>query len=235
MSAFAPAIRPHKLNVALFGPSASGKSYTALALAHQIGTRVALIDTEHGSSAFYHERFPHDRATLDPPFHPERYQALLDEAVAAGYDVVILDSLSPEWDGPGGCLALADEARQRQKTANRFTAWAEVTPRHDALFGAINRAPCSVLATFRGKPAYDLVTDAQGKSRPVRRALPGMIGREEGAGFEWDLLAALDERHRVTPVKSRFLALPAGQAQLVDAAWLGQIAQWRRDPAAQLV
>ena len=180
-------------------------------------------------------KLSHDIATLDPPFHPERYQALLDDAVAAGYDVVILDSLSPEWDGPGGCLALAEAVRQRQKTANRFTAWAEVTPRHDALFGAINRAPCSVIATFRGKPAYDLVTDERGKSKPVRRALPGIIGREEGAGFEWDLLAALDERHQATPVKSRFPALPAGQAQLVDAAWLAQIAQWRRDPAAQLV
>lgn len=235
MSAFTPATRPRKINVALFGPSGAGKSYTALGLACQLGVRIALIDTEHGSSAFYHERFPHDMASLDPPFHPERYLALLNDAVAAGYDVVILDSLSPEWDGPGGCLALADEVRFRQKTANRFTAWAEVTPRHDALFGAINRVPCSVIATFRGKPAYDLVADERGKSKPVRRALPGIIGREEGAGFEWDLLAALDERHRATPVKSRFQAFPAGQAQAVDAPWLAQIAQWRREPAAQLV
>ena len=235
MSSFAPATRPTKLNVALFGPSGAGKSYTALGLAHQLGSRVAVIDTEHASSALYRDRFPHDIASLAPPFHPERYQALLDDAVAAGYDVVILDSLSPEWDGPGGCLALAEEVRQRQKTANRFTAWAEVTPRHDALFGAINRVPCSVIATFRGKPAYDLVTDERGKSKPVRRALPGIIGREEGAWFEWDLLAALDERHRATPVKSRFQAFPAGQAQAVDAPWLAQIAQWRREPAVQLV
>jgi hypothetical protein len=185
MSSFAPATRPVKLNVALFGPSGAGKSYTALGLARQLGSRVALIDTEHASSAFCQDRFPHDIASLAPPFHQERYQALLDEAGAAGYDVVVIDSSSPEWDGPSGCLALADEVQQWQKTANRFTAWAAITPRHDALFGAINRAPCSILATFRGKPAYDLVTHERGKSKPVRRALPGIIGREEGAGFEW--------------------------------------------------
>jgi DNA polymerase III delta prime subunit len=230
MSRFHPASRPSKLNIAFFGPSGAGKTYTALALAHQLGSRVALVDTEHESSALYAGRFPHDVVALDPPFHPERYAELLAAAVAEGYDVVILDSLSPEWDGPGGCLALVADVQRQQKTPNSFTAWAAVTPRHDALFGAINRAPCSVIGTFRAKPAYDLVPDGQGRTKPVRRALPGLIGREEGAGFEWDLLVALDAQHRATPVKSRFLTLPTGRTQLVDAAWLQTIAAWRRAP-----
>lgn len=231
---FRPATRPQKLNVALFGPSGAGKTYTALGLAHQFGSRVAVIETEHESSALYAARFPHDLAALAPPFHPERYRALLEEAAAAAYDVVIIDSLSPEWDGPGGCLALAAEVEKRQRTPNRFTAWADVTPRHDALFSTINRVPCSVIATFRAKPAYDLVKDDHGKSKPVRRALPGLIGREEGAGFEWDLLAVLDEHHRATPVKSRFPHLRVGESRPVDAAWLAELAAPLTTPAPVL-
>lgn len=231
---FRPATRPQKLNIALFGPSGAGKTYSALGLAHQLGSRVAVIETEHESSALYASRFPHDIAALTPPFHPERYRELLEEAAAADYDVVIIDSLSPEWDGPGGCLALATEAEKRQRTPNRFTAWADVTPRHDALFSAINRVPCSVIATFRAKPAYDLVKDEHGKTKPVRRELPGIIGREEGAGFEWDLLAVIDDRHQATPIKSRFPHLHAGESHAVDAAWLTQLAETLKVPTPQV-
>jgi DNA polymerase III delta prime subunit len=147
---FVPLTRPAKLNAVLWGPSGAGKTYTALALAQRLGGPVAVVDTEHGASAFYTARFPADVLILDPPFAPERWLDALREAEAGGYHVLVLDSLSPEWAGPGGCLDLV--AALRRQGRKPHDAWAVVTPRHDALLDALNRTPLSVLVTWGEKP-----------------------------------------------------------------------------------
>ncbi|MCY0886471.1 MAG: AAA family ATPase, partial [Firmicutes bacterium] len=164
---FAAADRPLKLNLALWGPSGAGKTYTSLALARRLGSRVAVVDTEHGASRLYASRFPHDSLVLDAPFGPERFRELLAEAERAGYHVLVIDSLSPEWGGPGGCLDLV--AGLRQQGHKPHQAWGLVTPRHDALLDAINRSPLSVIVTLREKPRLQLVGDAPSVPEPVMR------------------------------------------------------------------
>ncbi len=114
---FQEAAGPSKLNVVLWGPSGAGKTYTSLALAHQLGVRVAVLDTEHRASALYARKFPAMIAEMKPPFGPERFIEGIHAAERAGFDVLIIDSLSPEWEGPGGCLeqvALAQKAGKKE-------------------------------------------------------------------------------------------------------------------------
>lgn len=229
MGHFAPAMQPVKLNIALCGPSGAGKTRTALQLATALAGRVAVIDTEHASSALYRQRFPHEVAALRPPYAPERYLELLTEAVQAGFGAVVIDSLTPEWDGPGGCLALKEEAERRDRT-NSWTAWRSITPRHEALLGAINRAPCHVVTTFRVKPAHEQVVGADGRKTVVSRG-DAPVTRERFE-YEYDLVCQLDVQHRATVLNTRLEAFPVGSSALADDAWVAGIAAYARPAEA---
>lgn len=223
MFVFADAARPTKLNIALWGPSGAGKTYTALALAHRLGQRVAVLDSEHRASALYTTRFPARIAEMVEPFSPERYIEAIHDAEAAGFDVLVIDSLSPEWDGPGGCLDALAALQQRGTKGAR--AWKHITPRHEALLGVINRSPLHLITTLREKPRVLLnegvnaegkkVTDvAAAEARPVMR---------ERFEYEYDLGMQLDMAHRATIVKSRLLTIPEGRRLAVNADLLTQV------------
>ena len=60
-----------RLRLALCGPAGSGKTYTSLALASELG-RVAVLDTERGSASKYADRFAFDVVELED-YHPHKY------------------------------------------------------------------------------------------------------------------------------------------------------------------
>ena len=82
-----------KLRLALCGPSGSGKTYTLLRLAAELGGPVAFIDTERGSARKYADLFDFDVLEL-ASFDPLNLIKLIDQAAAAGYAVLCIDSLS---------------------------------------------------------------------------------------------------------------------------------------------
>ena len=218
MVTFEPMDHPGKLNIALWGPSGAGKTYTGLAIAHQLGSRVAVIDTEHRASSLYTRRFPAAIAELLPPYHPERFLETIEAAAQAGYDVVLIDSLSPEWDGPGGCLDQVAQARS--KGTKPPQAWAAVTPQHDALLGAINRLPISVIVTFREKPRLVLTT-GDGKTQ-FEEGDPTPVTRERFE-YEYDLVLHINAQHVVHAVKSRLFAVPEGGRMPADQSLLNAV------------
>ena len=90
-----------KLRLALCGPTGAGKTYSALSIAQGLGKKVAVIDTECGSASLYADRFEFDVLELESG-HPERYVEAISEAEEAGYDVLVIDSLSHAWMGRNG-------------------------------------------------------------------------------------------------------------------------------------
>src|SRR5512142_1469899 len=87
-----------KLRMALHGPSGSGKTYTALEIAKGLcaggaSEKIALIDTERGSATLYGDKFAFDTVELDY-FSVDNYINAINEAAEAGYDVLVIDSLS---------------------------------------------------------------------------------------------------------------------------------------------
>ena len=187
-----------KARVGLAGPSGSGKTYSALRIATALGGPVAVIDTEHGSAAKYADEFAFDRVELSE-FHPHRYVELIQAAAANGYAVLVIDSITHEWSGPGGCLELVDVyAKKRQ--GNKYAAWADVTPLHNAFIEAIHQAPLHILATMRSKMEY-LQTEDAGK-KAIQRVGMAPITRE-GVEYEFDLMLDLDLSHTGAVTKSR--------------------------------
>lgn len=99
--------------IALYGESGSGKTYSAILLARGLAGpdgRVAFLDTETGRGRIYADLAGgFDYGELTPPYTPERYAEAIQAAEAAGYDVLVIDSASHEWEGIGGITESAEE------------------------------------------------------------------------------------------------------------------------------
>lgn len=195
-----------RLRLCLTGAAGSGKTYTALTLAQVFG-RVALIDTEHGSASKYAGLFEFDTLTLTD-FHPQNYIAAIRAAEAAGYDAIIIDSLSHAWNGKGGALELVDAAAKRERSGNTFTAWREVTPIQNSLIEAILTSSAHVIATLRSKTAYVLETNDRGKQVPRNVGLAPI--QREGLEYEFDIVMDLSQANEAVVSKTRCPQLTGG-------------------------
>ena len=98
-------------------------------------------------------------------FHPQHYIDGMVAAYQAGYDVLIVDSLSHAWAGKDGALELVDKARATGKD-NQFTAWRHVTPLQHKLVDTMLRLPMHLIVTLRTKVAYVIEPDERGKQVP---------------------------------------------------------------------
>ena len=116
------------------GASGSGKTFSALLLAKGIanGTgRIAVIDTEAGRALHYAPKsgakadaaagtFDFLHLDFQPPFTPERYIEAIRACEEAGATVIVIDSMSHEWAGEGGCADMQAAEAERMAT-NRST------------------------------------------------------------------------------------------------------------------
>lgn len=189
-----------RLRLALSGPSGSGKTYTALQIAKGLGGRVALLDTERGSASKYADLFEFDVAELDS-FAPENYIKAVQEAEKAGYDILIIDSLSHAWAGKDGLLEFVDKTAKGQ-----FSGWKEATPKQNRLVDAILGARMHIIATMRAKMSYTQEKDEKtGKS--VVRALGMQPVQRDGIEYEFDIFGLLDQSNTLVIQKSRAVEL----------------------------
>lgn len=184
-----------KIRLAIAGPSGSGKTYSSLLIASGLGSKICVIDTERASAHLYAGLVDYDVLELEPPYRPKRYVEAIRSAEEAGYDVIVVDSLSHAWSGEGGSLEQHDMASA--KTKNSYTAWRDVTPEHNFLVDAILNSKCHVIATMRSKTAYELI---EGKVKklglePIQRA---------GMEYEFTLFFDVEkERHVASASKDR--------------------------------
>ena len=189
-----------KLRLALMGPSGSGKTYTALSIGTHLGKRVAVIDSERASASKYADIFQFDSCELDS-HSPETYVKAIREAEKAGYDVLIIDSLSHAWMGRDGALELVDKSAKRTPSGNSFAAWRDVTPLHNALVDAIINAKCHVVATMRTKQEYVLEENEKGRKVPRKVGMAPI--QRDGVEYEFDVVADLNLDHDLIVAKTR--------------------------------
>lgn len=197
-----------KLRIVIEGASGSGKTTAALTLARNFG-KVAVIDTENGSASLYSGEPPHgfvfDTIELGPPFEPERFVECIQAAEQGGYDVIVIDSGSHEWMGPGGCLDIKD------KLGREWQHWAKVNPRHDKFVQAILRSKIHVIMTCRSKQGYHM--DEQTKK--VTKV--GMEPQQrDGLDFEMTVVFAMNEKHLATATKDRTRLFDGRDAPITD-------------------
>lgn len=189
-----------KARIGLVGPSGSGKTYSALAIAQGFGGKVALIDTEHGSASKYAGEFEFDTLHLDT-FSPDTYCQAIQAAEQAGYDVLIIDSLSHAWSGKDGALEQVDKAAARSRSGNSFAAWRDVTPMHNRMIEAIVGSGLHIIATMRAKTDYIMEQGKNGKMSPRKVGLAPV--QRDGMEYEFDVIGDLDLDHNLIVTKTR--------------------------------
>lgn len=188
-----------KLRIGLSGPSGFGKTYSALLLAYGITSdwkKIALIDTENNSASLYSHLGEFNVLSLEEPFSPERYIEAIKLCEVSDIDVIIIDSISHEWQGKGGCLEI------HEMLGGRFQDWGKVTPRHNSFIDAIVQSSCHLITTSRRKVDYSLDQDSNGKTKVMKLGTKE-ITRE---GFEYELtlnLELLNDKHLASASKDR--------------------------------
>ncbi len=99
--------RKAKIRLGLSAVSGGGKTYSALLIAFGIcndWSKIAIIDTENSSADLYAHLGNYNVLPLNAPFTPEKYSDAINQCEKEGMEVVIIDSITHEWDGKGGCL-----------------------------------------------------------------------------------------------------------------------------------
>ena len=190
-----------KLRLALCGPAGSGKTYSLLSLATELGGPIAYVDTEHGSASKYADLFQFDVQEPDV-FDPRQLIEAISAACEAGYRVICIDSLSHYWSGTGGELDMVDSAAKKSQSGNSFAAWKHVTPVHNKLVDTIIAAPIHVLVAMRTKTEWVIEKDERtGKSAPRKIGLAPVM--RDGIEFEFDVCGDLDQDNTLVVTKSR--------------------------------
>ena len=175
------------VKIALMAPSGGGKSYSSLRIATGMAeeiekttgkkAKILVAITEQKRGYYYANEFTYDIVDIDAPHNPEKYVELIDFAVSEGYDILIIDSTSHEWEGKGGCLEL------QQQAGGTYQAWGKITPRHNKFIEAIADSPIHLIATMRGKDQYEIEKDINSGKTNIKKL---GVGAKQRDGFEYE-------------------------------------------------
>lgn len=143
---------------------------------------------------------------LTAPFTPDAYKRKIQEAEQAGFSVCIIDSLSHEWEGIGGCTDIAENNKLKG-----MPNWAKAKIEHKKLVYYLLSTPMTVIACLRAREKSKPVK-INGKEEYVNYGIQPIT--EKNFVFEMLLSLLLDEQtHHATPLKvPKMLAdtFPAG-------------------------
>lgn len=191
------------LKMGLIGPSGSGKTYSALLMASGMTDweKVGVIDAENGSADLYAHLGPYNVMTLEPPFAPSKYINAIYAAEEAGFDVLIIDSLSHAWSGEGGILDQHGKASSASRyKGNSWAAWREVTPKHNELVDALLQSKLHIIVTMRAKTEY-VQSESDGKTTIEKVGLAPI--QRDGLEYEFTLVMDLSMDHVASTSKDR--------------------------------
>lgn len=167
------------LKILCSGSSGSGKTKSALRLATGIvgktGGSIYLINTEGDRGEMYANEFDYQIIDLPEPRSPENYMEAIKYCMNEGASVIIIDSLSHEWN------YLNEQVNNMQ--GNSFNNWGRQKPRHRKLVDFIVEAKVHIIATGRGKDEYVMEVNDKGKSTPKKIGVG--IQQEKDTEYEY--------------------------------------------------
>ena len=187
-----------KIKLGIQGPSGAGKTMSALLLAKGLckdWSKIAVIDSENKSAHLYAHLGNYKVLSLEAPFTPERYVEAIEVCLKAQVEVLIIDSVSHEWEGSGGILEV-----HSSMMGNSFTNWNKLTPRHNDFIQKILQSPAHIIATIRTKQDY-ILSEKNGKQVPEKIGLKGVT--REGMDYELTTVFEVDIKHNAHVSKDR--------------------------------
>ena len=184
-----------KIKLALQGCTGSGKTYSALLLAYGLcgdWSKVAIIDSEHGSADLYASLGSYNVLALEEDFRPETYVEALKVCEEAGMEVIVIDSISPCWDN------LLEYHAGLQ--GNSFTNWQKITPRMNAFMQRILQSNSHIICTMRCKQDY-VLSEKNGKMVPEKVGLKAVM--RDGIDYEFTIVFDINMKHQAIASKDR--------------------------------
>lgn len=168
------------LNVALVGPTGSGKTGSGLELATGFqdvqGGDIGVADTEARRALAYadapmfsdpNRRFKFKHLDFKAPFGPLDYKGAAQNLINAGCKHIIFDSTSHMWEGPGGVHEIHDQEVERLMRAWRtdsvekvnFPAWNLPKRMQTDFINWMKQQPVNFIFCFRAKEKMKMVNN----------------------------------------------------------------------------
>ncbi|HFJ9286963.1 TPA: AAA family ATPase [Bacillus toyonensis] len=227
-----------KAVIGFIGCSGSGKTAGALLTAYGMmreaypdipeedaWKKIGVVDTEHNRSKLhvglvYGEtkvgRFLH--LDFPPPYTTERYNAAVGIMKQAGVEVIIIDSLSHNWQGEGGIVET-----HGGMSGNSFQNWGKLASETTKLIKTLTQNDVHILATLRTKTEYVVESDSNGKMAP-RKVGTKPVQKDE-LEYEFMLNFVIDIEHVATTSKDN-TQMFEGHPQKITADVGRKLYQW---------
>ena len=209
MNMFRPAVRQGvKALILLYGPSGCGKTYSAIQVARGLvgpEGRIAFMDTEAGRGSHYANLTPYDRADLSPPFAPARYLEVIEAAEAEGYDALIIDSISHEWEGEGGVLEQAESIEISTRKSG-LHCWNKPKGAHKKLINRLLRTRLHIIFCARAREKPKTVTNDKGRQEIVSDGFQPIV--EKNFPYEMLISVGMNDQKPGVPDLSMHKKIP---------------------------
>jgi hypothetical protein len=159
-----------RLVIGIAGVSGSGKTYSALQLAWGMAngdaSKVGFIDTENRRGSLYSDALVSKDGQIHQfmigdlyaPFSPQRYIDAILEFQKAGVEVLIIDSVTHEWEGSGGCQEIA------ANTNSRMADWKRAKAEHKRFMNALLQCDMHVICCIRAREKTDFSNPKEPKA-----------------------------------------------------------------------
>lgn len=225
-----------KASILIEGLSGRGKSGLALLLGYALSgkdwKKVYAIDTENKSLDLF-EGLNMSTGTKCEPFRkvdllpahgyaPSNYLMCKENAIKAGGEVIINDSITHMWQQEGGVLDLVSQVQAKDsRRYNNYTAWGapEVKAEKQAIYDVVRDSRIHVISTVRVKEKFEINSDhtltslgEQEQQMPDIKYEPDLVLHMLKAG------AMNGTAPTVKVIKSRYAVLQEGEVyQFTDA------------------
>lgn len=144
-----------KIVLGFAGQSGDGKTYTALLVARGLVDKpeeIGFLDTENKRGSLYADILDGKFLIGDlyPPFSPTRYAQAIKQFQDAGVKVLVIDSVTHEWEGDGGCDDIAN-APKADGTARKVANWIEAKREHKKFMNVLLQSNMNIICCIRAR------------------------------------------------------------------------------------
>ena len=161
-----------RLVLGIAGISGSGKTFTALQLAYGLANfnaeKVGFLDTENRRGSLYANALKNAAGEVQrfwigdlyAPFSPQRYIDAILEFQKLGVEVLVIDSITHEWEGTGGCEEIAFAGNPRMPD------WKRAKAEHKRFMNTLLQSDMHVIACIRAREKVK-IEKINGKSEVI--------------------------------------------------------------------
>ena len=190
-----------KMRIGIFGPSGSGKTISALRLAKGLvgeWDKIVVIDTENKSADLYSHLGGYYTLSLEAPFSPQKFiEAIIFCQKQPGIECIVVDSISHEWEGPGGIMDI------HEKLGDKVDGYfKKTTPMHRDFINSITTCSLHIISTGRSKTDYNFEQKTLGGKGKIEK-IGTKICTKEGFDYEMTLAFQLNADHLASVDKDR--------------------------------